>query len=78
MITNVTICPRKALLGIAQEISRTGTAKTYRQYQSRKGDADMKRYKTNTAKDHRLFKQTANRTKRINTKGSMMRGGIRL
>ena len=38
----------------------------------------MKRYKTNTAKDHRIFKQTANKTKRINVKNTMMRGGIRL
>ena len=37
-----------------------------------------KRYKTNTAKDHRIYKQTASQTKKLNVRNTMMRGGIRL
>ena len=36
------------------------------------------RYKTNTAKDHKIFKATATKTKKLNVKNTMMRGGIRL
>lgn len=38
----------------------------------------MKRYTTNSAKDKKIFKNTANQTKKINTKNTTMRGGIRL
>lgn len=37
-----------------------------------------KRYSTNTAKDHKIFKHTATTTKKLNVKNTMMRGGIRL
>lgn len=37
-----------------------------------------RRYKTNTAKDRKIFKKTASQTKKLNVKNTMMRGGIRL
>jgi hypothetical protein len=38
----------------------------------------MRRTRTNKRKDKRIFKQTAQKTKNINTGNVVMRGGIRL
>lgn len=38
----------------------------------------MKRYPVKVRKDKRIFSRTANKTKKINVRPSVMRGGIRL
>ena len=74
--------PRKALRGnlkgISSEIEPKKTSAKVNKEIRGGNQMSGKRYSTNTAKDHKIFKHTATTTKKLNVKNTMMRGGIRL